>query len=250
MKYFIIMVLFISCNIFELVGINSKNDLGVQLSHGLFGFWNFNDSSALQSSYSDNELIASYATAPTSISDSVHGLALDFSSAIAQASTPIYTSSRVFVTADGEFSISFWFKGSTPVTVDNVLVSFDGTGAIGFTAGSSASFSSLVIGTGNFPSITFSDLLSTANFNSSWQHVVLIVKPANGNFSVAVYVNGQHSDEQPSTTGLFLSETILLGSDEDGGGIFENKIDSIAVWSRALDESNIQELYTLRSGLD
>ncbi len=221
----------------------TKTDLPATLQNGLVGYWPF-CGNANDASGNGNNGTVNGATLTTD-RFGVANKAYSFDGNGLQNITTNYTG----ILGQNERSISLWFQYNT---VEGCLLSY------GFTAIGGRMNLYLYPSTGgSYATIDNSNSqLAYLPFlpTGSWNHLVITYAPSFGNntSSFKMYVNGvlcgstfvNYNGTQPFNTQA--GQTVRFGPDQpDQIG----KMDDIAIWNRALNTSEIQQLYNIGSSV-
>jgi hypothetical protein len=144
-------------------------------------------------------------------------------------------------TSDGTWSVSLWFNSSAS-DADKLL--FDS-----YSSGSNRNSIRHIAG-GNFEAVVYNvaykiDDWSNVN-DGEWHHVVVI----NNNSGILVYLD---NDKKIDTTGTAsdIGTVTAIASNRVGSSTnpFDGKIDEVGIWDRALDGTDVSDLYNGGAGL-
>ncbi len=219
-------------------------DTGSSLTNGLTSYWKFDESSG--SSVSDSvgnnggiwsgTLGSQWGTGILSNAGSFNGSNNHVNTANATSST---------VTGTGDFSVSFWvYRNSNPAGVDVIGTRAISSGFGGWVLTFNSANNLLqayVSSTGSNWNLVNQGFNAAIN-NLTWTHVVLVRSGStlslyvNGVANGTTYNIGTNSINNPGY-GLF------FGSSGDGTRDFAGSIDEAGIWSRALTQQEITDLY-------
>jgi hypothetical protein len=148
------------------------------------------------------------------------------------------------LTGTGDFSISLWLKTSSTVE-SRILQQRDSNGFNG-------EYMLDLKSNGKLKLITYKDsykwsgtTTSVVN-DSNWHHIYFVQKDNGGNF----YLNGilEFSDNISGKVDLLTTLKTYIGGDKrDNNKFFSGEIDELRIYNRALNVSEILQLYTLNN---
>lgn len=220
----------------------------------LVAYWNYNEGSGnvLYNTYGSdaNDGVTTGATYVAGRPDA--GTALDFSGG---GGNYVVVADDNFAFGTGDFTISIWFKANTIADTDlshkNMLSTYNGLGSSngGYTV-------SLVRGglsaTGYLEFKVFGDssspvgiLSDSALDDETWHNVVAVV----GSGTLSMYIDGvlqSASSTYASNTIANPSQNLVIGRLREDSTVhnFDGDLDDTAIFSEALDQSQVTILYT------
>ena len=148
-----------------------------------------------------------------------------------------------------EWTYSAWAKVTTnPASNSNAfIISIGGVQAVAinnnYTQSTEGFIATSYHGIGNTPSYCLSGSLPTVD---TWYHVVGVRETD----TVRVYVNGvQVAKVKTLSTAISygLMNPAFIGSKDAGSGLFNGYLDDIRIYSRPLNSSEVQEIYTTKT---
>ena len=155
------------------------------------------------------------------------------------------TSALVPTTSGQAISVSFWINSDTASTASAYRQTFSFKGGILFRyswGDAGAAYGSAVYR-------TVSNTYSTPNLSlsaSTWYHIVIVYDSTN----LKLYVNGTQSgsDVAVTTDVRYDTGTNHIGCSDSYSDFYDGKVDEFGIWSRALSDAEITELYNGGAG--
>jgi hypothetical protein len=150
-----------------------------------------------------------------------------------------------FEFGSSDFSIEAWVYPDVVNTSQAIFSKYNGS------ADNNREFIFYIYSDGKLGLNTYSDgtsatetiaMSSTSLSASTWQHVVVVKSGTNVKF----YINGTQAGTGSAVSTLYSGTSkAILGAVDGGSLYFDGKIDNVRIYSDALDEEEIKELYDL-----
>jgi len=222
--------------------------LSGDLSNGLIGYWPLNEKSQTVGSDNDFKNLGSDAPDFELFGTATLGTLGKFNNSIYfDGSNSYLEADDSLIVTDRVFSISFWMKFE-PHHEDPYfhLISNE------FWDGSPASrgwslyrhSNTKFLGVGGYTSAQYFNVVTASEvFDGGWKHIVAIYS----NGSLNLYVNGIQDVNFPIAynigDGHEIDGTFYLGGSPVANRNFKGFIDEVSIWSRALNDEEVQQLY-------
>ena len=243
-RYILLFTFLLSCNVAEVAGIG-KTELGSNftkrnsLTNGLIHYYRFESGKAGSTRYDEygNADLTDYSFTPGNIG--VHGNSIDCYNSETPGSNGLLTNQAISegVSSTGSYTVSFWaYKNELnvggifeygPITIDAIA---GGAFQVSLDWGINSVRTSV-------------DVVA-----SVWNHITFVF---NNSATVDYYVNGTfiqsyivNAASGGTAFSLFVCYTHYTG------GKFSGRLDSLALFNRALSASEVSDLYNNTNGLD
>ncbi len=258
MKYILILFLFVSCNVIEVVtGVKAKvdpalsNDRGKDssLTEQIEMYFNFNGPQGSNK----NSLFGGYVLDDStaggiSIVTAPFGSAVDCTSASIESGQNLLSTSSFSLGLNENYNISFFVKQSTfEIATIGTIIGFS-NGYIDLGPVSNGDGIHDLRFSQDMSTMTNVVIESVANLqNNNWVHISVNVYDYN---QVDVYSDGNYifADSLSGSAQGPSNNTFSICSRIDGGSVFQGQIAALGIWRRTLSQDEIRELY--EKGID
>ena len=185
----------------------------------------------------------SWTNAPTWDGDAAVGsFSLDFTGDATNANEVVTVPDDASLDFSGDFSVAFWYNAtSAQANGTRIIGSHDGSDGFSIYADANGNLNFYVEGsTGSLTQFV------TNGFDNdgTWHHVVA-TKTGN---ALRLYVDATTGASSSATFGAIdVSAPVTIGGTSPTGSDYEGKLDDVRIYTRALSQTDVNELYALAS---
>jgi hypothetical protein len=238
-KYLLILSLLFSCNVAEIAGV-AETDLGDNFRFGYDGlihYYRFESVSAGSTRYDDigNADLTDYTN--TSGNTGVYGNAIDCSTATSPGGNGVLTHQgiNVGVTGSSDHTISFWIY---PYSL--ILGGLFEYGPISINMTAAGAFEISL--DNDVTSATTSYIVST----STWTHISFVIRGGLVDF----FANGVYQESHNPATSPGTATAIYTCYSSGVAAKLDGRLDSFGIFNRALNSTEVSDIYNNTNGLD